>query len=196
MTDFQSFPSIARYSRDVVITEKIDGTNAQIEISDDGITMRMGSRRRWITPEADNHGFAKWACRHRRELFTLGPGRHYGEWWGSGIQRRYGLVNSDRRFSLFNTGRWTKDPDKITETRLLAPECCSVVPVLYWGDNEPQVVDVVMEQLARDGSKAAPGFMKPEGLVWYHTRGGFYLKKTFGKEDFSGKDHEPTPKAP
>lgn len=34
--EFHEFPKIARYSRPIIITEKIDGTNAQICISDDG----------------------------------------------------------------------------------------------------------------------------------------------------------------
>ena len=36
MTEFQPFPKIPRLSREIVITEKIDGTNAQILITDDG----------------------------------------------------------------------------------------------------------------------------------------------------------------
>ena len=101
--EFQEFPKLARLSREVIITEKIDGTNAQIYI-DDAQNIMAGSRTRWISPEADNFGFAAWARAHRDELLTLGPGRHFGEWWGVGIQRGYGL--SERRFSLFNTQRW------------------------------------------------------------------------------------------
>lgn len=33
---FQPFPKIARWSREVIITEKIDGTNASVIVSDDG----------------------------------------------------------------------------------------------------------------------------------------------------------------
>ena len=67
MSDFQEFPKMARLSRRVIIAEKIDGTNAQVFISDDGL-MKFGSRTRWITPEDDNHGFAKWATAHADEL--------------------------------------------------------------------------------------------------------------------------------
>lgn len=72
---FLEFPKLARLSRECIITEKIDGINAQILISEDG-SMMMGSRTRWITPEQDNHGFARWAMEHREELLQLGPGRH------------------------------------------------------------------------------------------------------------------------
>ena len=104
MTEFQEFQKIARLSRNCSITEKIDGTNACIYIGEDGEFL-TGSRTRWITPEDDNYGFAKWALAHKDELMALGPGRHFGEWWGSGCQRGYGLTNGEKRFSLFNTSR-------------------------------------------------------------------------------------------
>jgi hypothetical protein len=71
---FIAFPKMARLSREVIISEKIDGTNAQILITNDG-QMLVGSRTRWITPEQDNHGFARWAYEHKEELLQLGPGR-------------------------------------------------------------------------------------------------------------------------
>jgi len=101
--DFVAFPKIARLSRECVISEKIDGTSAQILITDDG-QIKAGSRSRWLTPENDNFGFAAWVADNKEELLTLGVGRHFGEWWGEGIQRNYGL--KERRFSLFNTIRW------------------------------------------------------------------------------------------
>jgi hypothetical protein len=101
---FESFPKIGRLSRNCTITEKIDGTNAQIYIGEDGEFL-TGSRNRWVTPgKQDNYGFSRWAHEHKDELMTLGPGRHFGEWWGLGIQRGYGL--QEKRFSLFATHRW------------------------------------------------------------------------------------------
>lgn len=116
MTDFKPFPKIARLSREAIITEKLDGTNAQVFIGEDG-EMLFGSRSRWITPEDDNFGFARWATGNREDLLKLGPGQHFGEWWGAGIQRRYGLT--EKRFSLFNVSRWS-DPD----VRQLAAASC------------------------------------------------------------------------
>src|SRR4051812_31897860 len=101
---FEPFAKIARLSRDVIVTEKIDGTNAQIFIDDMGSVIKAASRTQWITVENDNHGFARWVDENKAELMKLGPGRHYGEWWGAGIQRRYGL--KEKRFSLFNVSRW------------------------------------------------------------------------------------------
>ena len=50
MEEFTGFGKIPRYSREVLVTEKIDGTNAQIYITEDGQFL-VGSRKRWITPE-------------------------------------------------------------------------------------------------------------------------------------------------
>ena len=79
MIEHQEFPKMARLSREVIITEKIDGTNAQIFISEEGIIL-AGSRTRWITTQDDNFGFAKWVEENKEELLKLGAGRHFGAW--------------------------------------------------------------------------------------------------------------------
>lgn len=173
--EFVEFPKIPRLTREIVITEKIDGTNACIAIGEDG-SFRVGSRTKWITPDDDNHGFARWAYEHKDDLMQLGAGRHFGEWWGSGIQRRYGL--NEKRFSLFNTHRWS-------ESR---PACCHVVPVLYRGLFDTTQVDYRLDDLRIGGSVAAPGFMQPEGVVVYHLAGNVGFKKTILKdEEYKGK---------
>ncbi len=173
--EFIEFPKIARLSRNCVITEKIDGTNAQIFIGEDGEFL-TGSRTRWITPEQDNYGFSKWAHEHKDELMTLGPGSHFGEWWGAGIQRRYGL--EEKRFSLFNTARWKDE----------RPACCHVVPVLYEGLFNTDFAQNALLGLHIKGSQAAPGFMKPEGIIIWHEAARIYFKKTLDKdEEYKGK---------
>lgn len=170
---FQGFPKIARLSRDIVVTEKIDGTNASIYIDALDGTFLTGSRTKWITPETDNAGFSRWAHEHKDELIAgLGHGLHFGEFWGAGIQRRYGM--KEKHFSLFNTSRWG-DP-------LVRPKCCDVVPVLYEGPFNTNIIDGVLEALKVGGSQAAPGFMNPEGVVIFHTAANMFFKKTL-KDD-------------
>ena len=215
MPTFIKFPRIPRYSRDIIITEKLDGTNAQIFIEEydceffderhqpyedptatyKNFAIFAGSRNGWISTKQDNFGFAQWVKDNAKELSKLGRGHHYGEWWGKGIQRGYGLDH--RRFSLFNVQRWNNDN---------IPSCCHVVPILYHGpwnlkvdflwenreeDWEPNypAVDYVMEDLEYKGSAAAPGFMKPEGIVIYHMgkTKDTYFKKTF-ENDEKGKE--------
>jgi hypothetical protein len=188
--DFQEFPKMARLSREIIITEKIDGTNAQICIGEDG-SFQVGSRTRWITPENDNFGFAAWAYANKDELMQLGAGRHFGEWWGFGIQRGYGL--KEKRLSLFNVSRWhlhgampnrisSADPriEKYTEQ---LPSCVGLVPVLYQGHFSTRTVEGACNRLLVQGSLAAPGFQKPEGVVVFHTAANAGFKVTLEKDD-------------
>lgn len=170
MDDFVEFPKIARLSREVIVTEKLDGTNAQIFIGDDG-SIRAGSRNRWLTAADDNFGFARWVEEHSDDLRLLGPGRHFGEWWGSGIQRRYGLT--EKRFSLFNVSRWADE----------RPACCHVVPILYRGNFDTAAVEGCIDHLRSHGSVAAPGFMNPEGVIVFHVAANIGFKKTLHKDE-------------
>jgi hypothetical protein len=168
--EFQEFPKMPRLSREIIVTEKIDGTNAQVFVGEDG-TIMAGSRSRWITPADDNFGFAAWVAEHADELRELGPGRHFGEWWGQGIQRKY---NQDRkRFSLFNVSRWADE----------RPACCDVVPVMFRGTFDTIDIERCLELLRTQGSYAAPGFMKPEGIVVFHVAGNVGFKKTLEKDE-------------
>lgn len=173
MQEFIEFPKIYRLSRNVIVTEKIDGTNGQICIGEDGEFL-VGSRTRWLNAQTgDNHGFFLWALEHKEDLLKLGVGRHFGEWWGMGIQRGYG--QKEKHFSLFNTSRWLD--------AAVRPSCCSVVPVLYEGTFDTAKVEECVANLRTYGSVAAPGFLRPEGIVCFHIQGNFGLKKTLEKDE-------------
>ena len=190
--EFKEFPKIARLSRDIIVTEKIDGTNASIYIGENGEFL-CGSRTQWITPEKDNYGFAAWAYLNKEKLMGLGVGHHFGEWWGSGCQRGYGLPKGEKRWSLFNTARWclhscepkrteTQDP-RIEKYKDRLPDICHLVPILYRGAFDTQKINEVLDSLKLNGSVAAPGFMKPEGIVIFHTHGNVSFKKTIEKDE-------------
>lgn len=193
MKEFIEFRKIPRFFREIIVTEKIDGTNAQVSIrpaaDDDFVVsmdtqvevngiqayMRAGSRSRWLdqSSKGDNFGFAKWVYQNAHELARLGFGDHYGEWWGAGIQRGYNQTG--KRFSLFNTHRWG-DP-------FVRPACCDCVPVLYQGEFRTWCVDNALDCLRSSGSIVAPGFMKPEGVIIYHAAGNLYFKATIENDD-------------
>lgn len=193
--EFRPWPKMARLSREIIVSEKIDGTNGQIYITDLG-KMLVGSRTRWITSENDNYGFARWCEDHKEELMKLGPGRHFGEYWGNGIQRRYNLTQ--KRFSLFNAQRWqpAAAPELSVEWRNTLPgvvdtdgnkcACVSVVPVLYRGEFTTGHVDTALALLKIQGSQAAPGFMQPEGVIVYHVAAGIGFKKTLDGDEAKG----------
>jgi len=176
--EFKEFKKIPRLSRDIIVTEKIDGSNEQICITDfsmdedycdrvfidnetTSITLNSlgydfvnnfclgkkqlseyhylymfaGSRNRWlqIGKQTDNMAFATWVKENAEQLFELGKGCHYGEWYGKGIQRGYGL--EEKRFALFNVSKWAKKNFECTpplaEKQEYCPNCCEVVPILY-----------------------------------------------------------------
>jgi hypothetical protein len=186
---FEPYPKTPRLEKPIVVTEKIDGTNAQIYIRPEEGTydprydslifnteesglgvgaslIRAGSRNRWISVDDDNYGFARWVADNAAELLQLGYGRHFGEWWGRGIQRGYDMTA--KKFSLFNVNRWTElDLDKNGWVNV-CPPCCDVVPVLAY---EASITDIpeILEWFEKTGSLASPGFMQPEGLVAFHT---------------------------
>jgi hypothetical protein len=183
--EFKAWPKISRLYRPVTITEKIDGTNAAVGIREvpfeQASTSRTGrpvyrtedgdnkcylvyaqSRSRIIAPGNDNHGFARWVYENASTLVTdLGKGLHFGEWWGQGIQRGYGLT--EKRLSLFNTGVWEAKRADFTTPQL------DVVPIV----SEVEVfstlaVHAALENLRTFGSFAELGFMQPEGVVIFH----------------------------
>lgn len=177
--EFEAFPKLARLNGPIIVTEKIDGTNACIIIENDVIAAQ--SRTKIITPEKDNFGFARWVHTNKDALISLlGEGRHYGEWWGNGIQRGYGLKN--KAFSLFNVSRWA-DVTFDNDFRALH---INVVPVLLNNATLPvalNALDDIMANLKGFGSVAAPGYMNPEGVVIYDTRSGTGFKKTYDYDD-------------
>ncbi len=192
--EFKEWPKTPRLLRNITITEKIDGTNAAIGImpvdhdddEDPSIIdyvrlcgQRFGvyaqSRTRLITPgkQTDNYGFAGWVQSNAGELVELlGEGLHYGEWWGNGIQRKYGMA--EKWFSLFNTSRYAE-----LETTLNL----TTVPVLYEGPNDTAEVEMALHKLHVGGSVAAPGFMNPEGICVYQAASRQISKVTLDKND-------------
>lgn len=191
MVDFVPFPKIHRLMREVIITEKIDGTNArvtirratddpqefyaardtEVSVAGDILWVRAGSRNQWLTRiGGDNFGFGRWVHQHAPELAELGPGTHFGEWWGRGIQRGYGIA--ENRFSLFDVERWSR----------VRPACCHVVPTLHRGCFDTVLVDDCLNNLRTHGSVAVPGYMNPEGVVVYHVPSGHSYKRTLGRD--------------
>ena len=168
------------------ITEKIDGTNGLVYIVDketfnpDDVLLAQlnscwentawvvcaGSRSRWLnsTSAGDNYGFCKWVAANADQLISLlGPGYHYGEWWGQGIQRRYG--QEEKRFTLFDPFRYEHLPQAGEPD---AGGCIiSRAPLLARGTGT-EVFELALtsaiERLRRF-SVAAPDFLGPEGVV-------------------------------
>ena len=179
---FVPFEKIPRWSNQyIVITEKIDGTNASIFINEACDDLLAASRSGWITPDKDNYGFAKWVEANREALLKLGKGHHFGEWWGFRIQRSYNM--KEPVFSLFNTMRWSTPEQK----ERLDASPCRLVPILYEGPFSETAIDDCMKRLETEGSVASPGFQNPEGIVIYSHMMKQMFKKTIGFDGHKGE---------
>ena len=216
---FVDFKKIPRLSRDIIVTEKLDGSNGQICVfslesikkefavieqmyewieqyclyihpenphveESDKLYLFAASRNRWLTTgkQNDNHAFAYWVKEHACDLVMLGEGRHFGEYYGKGIQRGYGL--EEKRWALFNVSKWqNKNLPLVDEKQMYPPSCCEVVPILYEGQFDTTIINNVLGVLKSNGSLAVPGFMKPEGICVYHTAAGQYFKKTIENDE-------------
>ncbi|HSN23107.1 MAG TPA: RNA ligase family protein [Methylomicrobium sp.] len=168
--EFIRWPKTARLTGLGRISEKIDGTNSAIVVNDDG-SYHVQSRTRIITPDSDNHGFAKWVSCNPNVVDVLGTGVHFGEWWGRGIQRGYGL--NVRRFSLFQSpaiARIAEAPEGSL------PDGLGVVPLLYDGSLDRDAIDEAIDRLETHGSVAAPGYARPEGIIIRYNASGVCLK--------------------
>jgi hypothetical protein len=177
--DWTPFPKIPRWSKGgVIISEKIDGTNASVIVSGDG-TKVYAAKRTSVMHQGDNFGFRAWVEANAAELLKLGPGTHFGEWYGQGIQRGYGLT--EKRFALFNSFRWSDER---------RPACCGVVPVMAKCSmrEASAAIDAAMASLALNGSLIVPGFMKPEGIVIFSEASGTYFKMTFDGDGHKGEE--------
>lgn len=158
---FQKYPKTPRLFRDIVITEKIDGTNGLLQFGTAG-DLLVGSRNRWITPGDDNHGFAAWAHEHQEALFeSLGPGRFHGEWYGPGIQGNP-LGVSERRFALFNI---TLSSAEFYRT---CPATLGFAPLIYVGEFDEAMIRSAVEGV-RKGTFVPGGTGPGEGVIVYHT---------------------------
>lgn len=186
--EFESWGKTPRWVNETMtITEKIDGTNACIVIlpydeSHDIVlgrgealsiatlhedstatlyTFATQSRKKFIWPgkQSDNAGFATWAWENAAEIIgDLGYGKHYGEWWGRGIQRGY--EQDTKRFSLFNPWRYDAQGDRVFTVKEMG-----TVPILCSGDAGDEKVHQMLDFLKEYGSVAAPGYMNPEGII-------------------------------
>lgn len=172
MFEFKSFSSIERFKGlQCIVTEKIHGTNAQIHIIGDEI--RAAGRNRYLTIEHDNYGFALWVEHNKKDLIEFfGEGRHYGEWYGLGINSGYGL--KEKRFASF--GLVLKDkPNR--------PPQVEFITELYNGKYDYMVPKQMSELLLHTRSMQVPGFDKPEGIVINFPALGHRFKMVFDLKD-------------
>jgi hypothetical protein len=173
--EFQPWPKIERLKKNIVtITEKIDGTNACVVVKD-GKVVGAQSRKKIITREDDNFGFANWVWDNAEQLATLGEGYHFGEWAGPGIQKNPHLLDK-KRFFLFDTRRW----DYIEHCP--AHAICGIVPKFYVGEYispDGYTKDWLNECGVAQGNHEA----NPEGIMYYFHAFRTHIKAPIRESD-------------
>lgn len=210
---FVAWPKTPRWHSRLVVTEKIDGSNAcvsirargprvecdigggpdpfvlatvAVELPSAGSTphdVRAGSRSRWlgVGKSQDNFGFARWVQDNANALaLILGPGDHWGEYFGAGIQRTYGLKG--KHFAVFNTQRFNTERTDIVAVGAPGWEMAlvNVVPVLYEGESL-ECIRTEFDVLRHTGSRVN-GWQKPEGVCIYQCNSRQVFKLTYEHE--------------
>jgi hypothetical protein len=163
MGEFKKWSSTPRWHNGLTITEKIDGTNACIVIYNGEV--KAQSRKRIITPDDDNFGFARWVYDNAGALMdTLGYGYHYGEWFGEGIQKNP-LGIEGKRFALFHATKYTASNGYDLEQ----VDNLETVPLLHHGQATIWTIPDVVGSLAR-GSKVVGADVdaEAEGIIVWH----------------------------
>ena len=111
---FLKYPHLERLGTDdvegilegkVYVFPKIDGTNASVWMDEDG-TLGTGSRKRVVTPEDDNQGFAAYVAKNEALFLDVCGGCHprwrlYGEWLVPHSLKTY-RDDSWRKFYVFD----------------------------------------------------------------------------------------------
>ena len=198
---YPSFSSIERLENIYcVISEKIDGTNGLIEIQNKAnnsntgsMIVKFGSRNRYISFSDDNAGFANFFRHYEKKFKNMAkeiiassynedsqtdeiptenyPLRIYGEWFGKGIQRGYGL--DDKYFMPFSSF-YAEHMIKAGIPNIMMPN------IMYTGKFSLEVVDNCMNCLT-SGSfhNLITNYDNPEGIVIYFPKYNFRLKQTF-----------------
>lgn len=210
MAEFVGYSKTPRLYREVIITEKIDGTNACLLIEEDpyGVVVDSDpdrtavvvegsrvtylyaqSRNKFITPDKDNYGFAAWVSENAETLARiLGPGRWYGEWWGKGIQRGYGM--DFKVFSLFSgeEARLLKRHGGVLDfdmVKAMDQINLRFVPLVKTGVLSDDLVEGSLSKLRSQGSLASYGYSNPEGIIVYHKDAGKVFKVLLENDDIS-----------
>lgn len=170
--EFKAWPKIQRLKpHDIIITEKMDGTNACIIVENSEV-VGCQSRKRLLSLDEDNFGFANWVEKNKEELAKFGDGYHYGEWVGPGIQKNPHNLK-EKTFYSFNVFRDDKDS---------LPCGCKTVPILYKGVYD---LDIIRDQLYNLKTLSAEQGYKAEGIIIYNLTYKYYEKITF--ENPNGK---------
>ena len=195
--DFQKFRKIPRLKKDCTITEKLDGSNAQVVIMDYN-TIEENSPYENLGYDIIEEFVCAYSLSKQGEYYMFAGSR--SRWLGTSKQDdNYGFAkwaqgNAEELFKLGSGrfyGEWMGQGIQrnygLKEKKFVLfnakrveelPKCCEVVPILYEGKFSTKIVDNCLFNLEKNGSYFVPGYMKPEGIVIYHKASHQLFKQT------------------
>jgi hypothetical protein len=209
VVEFTAWPKTLRLYRTIIVTEKIDGTNAGVHIRKLGDVASQGYRMRDLgdayPPQADCVlvGSDVYQVTAQSRTRLIYPGKdtdNYGfaGWVRDNATRLVDLLGEGlhmgaywgkginraygldaRRFSLFNTDKYAKLCADVGGV-IVAP-----VPLIYQGMFSDSEIKGALADLAYNGSWAAPGFMNAEGVCVWHSQTRSVFKVTLDNQDCS-----------
>ena len=178
MSSLNAYPKYPKTHRleniNCIISEKVDGTNGLIhgiyDSKTESFKVKFGSRTRYLNPEVkdgDNFGFASFYLPYKKlfkKLFNSLREEHsdlcdikiYGEWFGKGIQRGYGLEN--KYFMPFN---------KYYAAFLQQGSIPNIIEPYIFCECKYNIQESLdaMSLLRANGSYLIPGYDNPEGII-------------------------------
>lgn len=193
--EFEAWPKTPRLNRDIVITEKIDGTNAAIQIiklTDANSELVYGDLRQF-PDEIDNDKVTAFyvvqgehfavIAQSRNRIITPGKGTDNAGF--AGWVRENGSTLVQDLGEGIHYGEWWGQSiqhgygmdHKVFSlfnthrwgAASFITENLRVVPVLYAGPFDQSEINKVLEDLKAFGSYARAFHPKPEGIIIYHT---------------------------
>jgi hypothetical protein len=211
VTEFQPWPKTPRFFRDIVITEKIDGTNAAVLIHEypfgfhaeaqpwDGKIVKIVLGPDNPETGLPDHEYTVSAQSRKRLITPTDDNAGFAQWvWDNadhlvatlGIGAHFGewwgkgiqrQYGKDRR--IFSLFNTSRWGD------ILAfdpdPHGLAVVPVLYEGPMSEDQIFITLDGLKTYGSEASPGYLNPEGIIIFHKAANSVFKVLLENDDLA-----------
>lgn len=196
----KKWPKIPRLFRDCEITEKIDGTNAVVLLTDgqelsDPDTALPGFTKNG-TPDIEVPGTGP---PHKARYIFVGSRRRwltkdednfgFWQWVADRAEQFHETLPNGRYYGEFWGHGIQRGYDMPNGERRLAlfdtsleeqplPEGVDTVPVLYYTEFSTLAVENTLWELQQYGSRLVPGYNQPEGVVVRHIQSGHRFKVT------------------
>jgi hypothetical protein len=206
--EFTPWPKIARFNREIIITEKINGTNAAVQIvplnqvdhiehQDGEIQFFNDDKHVALVDDGEHMPHVVYAQSRTRFITPGNDNFGFAKWVADNAKALVETLGEGTHFgewwgsgiqNSYGLPKGERRFSLFNTTRWgldlhwqydKSPvPGLRIVPVLYRGLLDQSEVDEALYQLEEDGSFASPGFEDPEGVVIFHTASNTLYKVT------------------